>query len=85
MLIPPDALAPDTLRALCEEFVSRDGTQTGDLCEAAEQVMRMLHQGKAVLCFGEVTESEDGSHEGEGPSCQILMREEWEKREGAGK
>lgn len=81
MLIPPDALAPDTLRALCEEFVSRDGTQTGDLREAAEKVMRMLRDGRAVLCFEEATESEDGGGDGEGPSCQVLMREEWEKRE----
>lgn len=81
MLIPPSALAPDTLRAVCEEFVSRDGTQAGDLREAAEKVMRMLRDGHAVLCFEEAAESEDGGGEGEGPRCQILMREEWEKRE----
>ena len=78
MLIPPKALSPDTLRALCEEFVSRDGTQTGDLREAAEKVMRLLREGKAVLSFEETGEGEDG----EGPSCQVLMREEWEKRGG---
>ncbi len=79
MLIPYEALTPDTLRALCEEFVSRDGTQTGDLHEAAQKVIRLLESGRAVLSFDEVEEDENG----EAPSCQILMREEWEKKERA--
>lgn len=78
MLIPYEALTPDTLRALCEEFVSRDGTQTGDLQEAAQKVIRLLESGRAVLSFDEEAEEDEN---GEAPSCQILLREEWEKQE----
>lgn len=73
MLIPPEAVAPETLRAIAEEFVSRDGTQTGDLRHEADKILRLLACGQAVLCF-----EADGE---EGGTCAILMRAEWEKRQ----
>lgn len=72
MLIPPESLAAGTLRAIAEEFVSREGGLSADIPRETEQVLRMLANGTAVLCF----EQDD---QGAG-TCNILMREEWERR-----
>ncbi|WP_286239921.1 YheU family protein [Neptuniibacter halophilus] len=59
MQIPPEALQPETLRALIEEFVSRDGTDYGEqemsLEEKVSQVSRQLSSGQAVILFSEST------------------------------
>jgi len=59
--IPPDALAPDTLRALIEEFVSRDGTDYGELerslDEKVNDVRRQLDRGEAQILFDPGTET----------------------------
>jgi hypothetical protein len=69
MIIPHQQLSPDTLQALVEEFVTRDGTDYGDaevgMAQKAQQVMRQLEHGVAVILFDTVTES-----------CSIVRRED---------
>lgn len=69
MIIPHQQLAPATLQALVEEFVTRDGTDYGDaevdMAQKAQQVMRQLERGAAVILFDTVTES-----------CTIVRRED---------
>ena len=61
LIIPAEQVAPDTLAALIEEFVTRDGTDYGDVeCSTAskvEQVLGQLRRGEVCLCFDEVRES----------------------------
>jgi uncharacterized protein YheU (UPF0270 family) len=51
--VPPGALAPDVLRRLVEEFVTRDGTDYGaverTLSEKVAAVMRRLAAGEAAI------------------------------------
>ena len=55
MIVPYNALEPDTLTALIEEFVSRDGTDYGDeevsLSEKVSKVKTMLTTGEVVIVF----------------------------------
>jgi uncharacterized protein YheU (UPF0270 family) len=57
MIIPHDALAPDTLDALIEEFVTRDGAVHGHtdtpVPAQIDAVKRLLKSGKAVIMFDE--------------------------------
>lgn len=78
MIVPHDELQPDTLKALIEEFVTRDGAVHGHTDQPTdrqiEQVMRQLKAGHAVIIFDEEDES-----------CSILTKEEaarlqWEQR-----
>lgn len=59
MIIPYDQLNTDTLTALLEEFVSRDGTDYGDeeipLDRKVAQVKAKLVSGEAVILFSEST------------------------------
>jgi uncharacterized protein YheU (UPF0270 family) len=61
MIIPHDQLRPQTLVALIEEFVTRDGALHGHVEAAMEQrvaaVMRQLRAGKAVVVFDEEDET----------------------------
>ncbi|MFH1985255.1 MAG: YheU family protein [Pseudomonadota bacterium] len=61
IIIPYDRLSPEALRKLIEEFVTRDGTDTGyiklDLEERAAQVMRQIRQGSSVIVFDEKYQS----------------------------
>ncbi|MEM1353858.1 MAG: YheU family protein [Planctomycetota bacterium] len=65
MRIPHHELSPDTLDALIEEFVTRDGTDLTEAPRSVDQVRRLLDAGKAVIAFDEDTES-----------CNILLRED---------
>lgn len=53
--IPYDRLDPDTLRTLIEEFVTRDGTDYGEievpLERKVEQVYKELKSGRALILF----------------------------------
>ena len=73
MIIPHQQLAPDTLRAVIEEFITREGTDYGmqdySLNDKVDQVLHLLDRGEAVLVYFEATDS-----------CNILSREEAEKR-----
>ena len=68
-IVPYDQLAPQTLRAMIEEFVTRDGAVHGHDDVALESqiaaVQRQLRSGKVVIVF---------DHESE--SCTICPREE---------
>lgn len=61
MNIPHDALQEETLIALIEDFVTRDGTDYGEqeLSRQAkvEQVRRQLERGEAVITYDEETGS----------------------------
>ena len=68
MEIPYAALAPDTLRRLIEEFVTREGTDNGDLDHSLEDRVRAVHRqlerAEAVIGFDPETES-----------CSVMARE----------
>lgn len=53
--IPFDQLSPEALRGVIEEFVTRDGTDYGEIEISLEtkvsQILRQLKSGKAVIFF----------------------------------
>lgn len=53
--VPWERLAPETLRSLVQEFVSRDGADWGEaggaLEEKVAQVMRQLRSRQAMVVF----------------------------------
>ena len=59
--VEPDDLAPDTLRAVIESFVLREGTDYGlhetSLDDKVAQVLTQLRTGKAHIVFDPATES----------------------------
>ena len=61
MIIPHDRLSPDALHGLVEEFVTREGTDTGytegSLEGNIEMVKRQLDRGEAVIVYDETTGS----------------------------
>ena len=61
MIIPPEQLDTETLAALIEEFVTRDGAVHGQeempAREMAAMVLRQLRDGSAVIMFDEASES----------------------------
>lgn len=69
MLIPHGALAPETLRNLIEEFVTREGTDYGgpeySLADKVAQVRRQLERGLVVIVYDPQTQS-----------CHMLPREQ---------
>ncbi len=76
MDIPYTALAPDTLRNLVEEFVTREGTDYGNrifsLQDKVAQVLCQLEQGSAVIIYDSHTDS-----------CHIEARSRYGKLPGA--
>lgn len=76
MDIPHTALAPDTLRNLVEEFVTREGTDYGgrihSLQDKVAQVLRQLEQGTAVIVY-----------DGDSDTCHIEARSRYGKSSGA--
>jgi uncharacterized protein len=65
MLIPHALLSPAALRAVVEEFVTRDGTDHSLVERRIEAVMRQLDAGRIELHFDGKTET-----------CNILPAEE---------
>lgn len=61
VVLPPDALSPEALSDLVEEFVTRDGTDYGAVERGVEgkvaQVMAQLRSGEARLVFDPETET----------------------------
>ena len=55
LVIPHQELNPDTLRAMLEDFVTRDGTDYGDLetpiAQRIDLVLRQLRAGKAFILY----------------------------------
>jgi len=61
MIIPLDQLPTDTLTAIIEDFILREGTEYGttDISKKDKviQVKQQLEQGSAVLVYSELHES----------------------------
>ncbi|WP_019029538.1 YheU family protein [Colwellia piezophila] len=61
MIIPLEQLSNETLAAIIEDFILREGTEYGaeDVSKAAKivQVKKQLEQGNAVLVYSELHES----------------------------
>ena len=59
--IPPSALSEDLLRAIIEEFVSRDGTDYGlielSLEEKVQNVLGQINRQDVIIQFDQRTES----------------------------
>lgn len=63
LLIPYEQLATDTLDALIEAFVLREGTEYGEqdvsLSDKVVQVKSQLHANQLVILYSELHESVD--------------------------
>jgi uncharacterized protein YheU (UPF0270 family) len=61
MIIPYEKLSWEALRGLIEEFVTREGTDSGytekSLEENLEMVKRQLEKGEAFIVYDEGTET----------------------------
>jgi uncharacterized protein YheU (UPF0270 family) len=61
MIVPYDQLQPETLDAMIEEFVTRDGTVQGHadapVAQQIDAVKRLLVSGRVVVLFDEETEA----------------------------
>ncbi|XAL98005.1 YheU family protein [Phycisphaeraceae bacterium D3-23] len=66
--IPHDQLPADTLDALIEEFVTRDGTDPAEAYHSIDQVRKLLDAGRVVITFDEESET-----------CTILRKEDAER------
>jgi len=59
--VPPDSLDPQTLDALIEEFITRQGAVYGQrevsLAQQIEQVRGQLKRGHAIIVFDDESES----------------------------
>ena len=57
MLVPHTHLSPQALRAVVEEFVTRDGTDDTDVAQRIDAVLRQLDLGRAELHFDDETKT----------------------------
>lgn len=61
MIIPLEQLSPETLSAIIENFVLREGTEYGSedvsLNDKITQVHQQLKQGSALLVYSELHET----------------------------
>ncbi len=57
MQVPHSQLSPGALRAVVEEFVTRDGTDHSSVVLRVTAVLRQLERGEAVLSFDESTKT----------------------------
>ena len=61
MIIPYQQISPDALQGLIEEFITREGTDYGEmeipLAQKVSQVERQLARGDIVIVFDSATES----------------------------
>lgn len=68
MVIPHERLEPDTLCALIEEFITRDGAVQGHsiipLATMMQEVLGQLETGTAAIVFDEVEET-----------CSIMVKD----------
>ena len=53
--IPPGQLAPETLRSVIEEFVTRDGTDLDEAETKIRKVNELLERGEVEIWFDEAT------------------------------
>lgn len=75
VIVPPEALSPEALQSLLEEFVTREGTDYGPREFTLEQkvagVRRQLERGEVVIVF----EPETGS-------VTVSLRDQFRERGG---
>lgn len=75
IVIPADRLSPAALQGVIEEFITREGTDYGeveiDLAAKVEQVRALLRRGEAVIVFDAETES-----------CTLMTGEELRRLSG---
>jgi len=61
IIIPPEQLSADALQGVIEEFITREGTDYGEvelsLAEKVEQIRAQLRKGLVVVVFDAVAES----------------------------
>lgn len=61
MIIPIEQLAADTLTAIIEDFILREGTDYGanqvELADKISQVRQQLQQGTVVIVYSELYET----------------------------
>jgi uncharacterized protein len=61
MIIPYQKISPDALQGLIEEFITREGTDYGEmefsLTQKVNQVKQLLKRGEIVIVFDSITES----------------------------
>jgi len=69
--IPTSELPPETLRAVIESFIMREGTDYGDadysLDNKVDQVKRQLDKGEVLLMWDEIAES-----------CNLITKAQWQ-------
>ena len=74
VIIPYSQLSPEALQGLVEDFVTKDGTDTGyakkSLRNDVKAVKRQLRQGKAFIVFDQTT-----------GTCNIVHREDLKESE----
>lgn len=72
IIIPPSDLADETLRAIIESFVVREGTDYGDvetsLSAKVAEVSRQISRGEVLVVWDEVLES-----------CNLITRTQWQR------
>jgi uncharacterized protein YheU (UPF0270 family) len=70
--IPASELAPETLRAVIESFIMREGTDYGEaefsLANKVDQVRRQLDRGEVLLMWDDVIES-----------CNLITQAQWQR------
>ena len=61
LIVPHDRLSQEALRGLIEEFVTREGTDTGytdgSLDDNIKMVLGQLNRGEAVIVYDEVSQT----------------------------
>lgn len=72
ILIPPDRLDSDTLEALVEAFVNREGTDYGlverDLASKVRDVVEQVRRQQVLVCYEPRSET-----------CNLLTRETFQE------
>lgn len=66
MIIPHGALSAEALAGVIAEYVTRDGTELGEVTDKSEVVARLLDRGELVLVYDSLSES-----------CNIITRDQW--------
>lgn len=57
VVVPHAKLDADALRAVIEEYVTRDGTELSDAADKSARVAEALRRGELVLVFDPASES----------------------------
>ncbi len=76
MIISYKDIAAETLNALVESFILREGTDYGDdevsLSEKTEQIIQQIYTGKIIIVYSELHES-----------CDLVTASQFQKQEDA--